>query len=195
MRGPVAKAMQDFVTALEALDGRIPPRDDLRDLYRLVRCVCLAYVSPNNWANSNPREPFPKTLAVLVEGHCGWLMLGRIPGPIADVVGPGDPKAPPPELRDQRLVAAYVVACKDGRISDPKPVDRMAVACGRHRSRIQAWVKKLRSLPDRDDFLQGDIEKTAFTAAEGLRRHGRSQAAIRERGKAPRKRAQVSRGR
>ena len=193
---PVAEAMRDYAEAVGTFySGRPKTRKGLRRLYELARLVCVAYVAPDNWTSPTPREPFPKELAGIVERTCGWLMIGRVPVTIADVVGPGDPKAPREEWEDQMRVAAYVAACGDGQIPDKRPVDRMRLACGRHRSRIHAWVKELRSLPNCGDFLKGDIAKKGLAAAERLRRHGRSSQAVAERGKAPRKRAQVSRGR
>jgi hypothetical protein len=184
----VSEAQRDFLQACSKFDSRISTRPDLRDIYRLARLVCVAYISPENWVGENPIEPFPKDMASRVQELCGWLNAGRVPRVMSAVVGRGDPKPPPPEHRDQMRVAAYVHAEKLGTIIDRSPVKRMADACGRKRQTIQNWYKEFMLQTDRDQFLTGNVTEAATVAADRLLRNGRSIKAIEQRGKAPKRR-------
>jgi hypothetical protein len=184
----VSEAQRDFLQACSQFDGRVRTRADLRDVYRLARIVCASYISPENWVGKNPVEPFPKDMASRVQELCGWLMSGRVPRVMSDVVGRGDPKPPPPEDRDQMRVAAYVHAASLGMIADRSPVKRMADACNRTRQTIQNWHKEFIRRADRDQFLACNVTEAANSAADRLLRHGRSMKAVAQRGKAPKRR-------
>ena len=165
-------------------------REALKSWWASVQSLLDSHVRAS--AAGLTAKPVPVELLNALKGFAGYLAVGQIPGPIADVVAEGRRVPGPMERRDIGLAVAYLVAAKTGiehrgeRISvkDHAPVKTICKEFGVARTTVQGWQREtspsfLGVNPVNEEVL-ADLMKSA---GERYRTAGRSTKAILRRGR------------
>jgi hypothetical protein len=136
-------------------------------------------------------ETIPLEILEAFRGFAGYLAVGQIPGPIADVSTEGRRATGPTERRDIGLAVAYLKAAKGGIehhgeqivVDDSAPVKTVCEAFGVERPTVQGWHRNVQvALLGINPVSAELLVELIKNAGERYRGSGRSSAAIDERG-------------
>lgn len=175
-------------------------RTSARRLWESIAKTCAYYAHPLNWPDGLPgdaatierlpRRAMPPGIARLLSRWSQQLMVGKMPGVMLDVKGPGRPGKGPHELQYQTTAVSYILSVRAGLIQDPHPVKTTANAfCVTNRA-VQGWLKEY-SFVGSDAFGPPERLTKAFKkAADIYRVYGRGAKAS---GPRPRKLKDVAR--
>ena len=167
--------------------GEDGDRDKRRDLSRewwgQIAKVLKAY--PPALKDISPFEPHPTEITYFLAGLAGYLAVGDIPQPIADVRGRGRTAMGPTEETHVAYATAYMVAAKDKHLTDRNYFKTICDAYGVRRQTAQKWLK----FTPRDDLLNlaknnsSQFTKKMLQVGGVYRRAGRSSIAVSGRAK------------
>lgn len=183
---PVKDAFELYNAAVREWDaclkseGKVP-KEVVSRVFKCVNLVLRAYCLPSNWASSDaPREHVPIQLAHLIANQIGYIVAGKCPEPIAQLIGRGAPGVGPHESRDIGIAVAYIKAVKSKDIKDSAPVTRIAQLFGVTRGAVRKWQRKYAFTEPSDFFPHASfserltlIENEIRKAARRYREEGR----------------------
>jgi hypothetical protein len=160
----------------------------LREWWASIEALLNFYVE-EVCLNMPPRV-LPFGLVNAFKGLSGYLAVGNIPAPIADVVARGAHAPGPSEKRDIGVAVAYLMAAQGGIehfgerivIDDRAPVKTICEAFSVSRATAQGWRKKFKPDGLGMNPINAEILKSLMRqAGERYRLAGRSPLAIRNR--------------
>ena len=132
--------------------GEKPNHDLLKQLWGAVHVVLRAYCRGMNFTRDGvPKEHFPVELADFLADQVDYILQGKIPAPIKDMVRHGSPGTGPSARRNIGVAIAYIHAAKTGLIKDKHPVKTIADIYGVTKRAVHYWKAKYRK--NQSDFF------------------------------------------
>ena len=181
------KRMAKLVAISFKKEGHVP-RELTSQLFHHANLVLTAYCHPSNRNNDGgPREAIPVEFAHTIAEQVRWILSGKLPDPIADLIQRGAPGIAPQERRDIGIAVAYMKLAEAGEIDDQAPVTNIAKLFGVDPETPRRWKnknKKYRHV-EPTDFFPGVtpeerihlIEDEIIRAAKRYRSGGRGAQA------------------
>ena len=120
------------------------PREVIDGLFRLAVRVMISYQHPFNWPDGDTGKPlhhFPPQVSQICSDFTRYILAGKLPGPIAQLLGRGTPAIGPEEARDICQAVAYIDAAQRGIIQDRKYTQTIATTYAVDARTVQRWVR------------------------------------------------------
>ena len=134
--------------------GKKPDYELLKQLWGAVHAVLRAYCRGMNFTRDGvPKEHFPVELADFLADQVDYILQGKTPAPIKDMVRHGSPGTGPSARRNIGVAIAYIHAAKTGLIKDKHPVKTISDIYGVTDRAVRYWKTKYRN--HQSDFFPG----------------------------------------
>ena len=149
------KRMAKLVAISFKKEGHVP-RELTSQLFHHANLVLTAYCHPSNWnIDGGPREAIPVEFAHTIAEQVRWILSGKLPDPIADLIQRGAPGIAPQERRDIGIAVAYMKLAESSEIDDQAPVTTIAELFGVTPRTPGRWKNKKYCHVEPTDFFPG----------------------------------------